>query len=116
MASRPICGHIAQLDGRIVCLYREAGQLHFRVNDIDCELTENTKVSLVRIREDANRFTVLRDGITLFTWTYQRPVIEPPLELDPTPFVEEEHFDFCLFVYNVVNDLGRRERIYAECT
>lgn len=113
-ASRPVRGHIAKLHGRTLCLYREAGVLHFRVNNEDFELTEKTYVKLERIEDNVNRITVLRDGDEMFTWTYRRPVIEPPLEIDPTPFVEEEHFDFCLFVYNVAGDPSRRERIYTE--
>jgi hypothetical protein len=111
-ASRPIRGAIAQLHGRTLCLYREAGALHFRVDNEDFELTEKTHVELVRTQDDVNRITVLRNGVPLFTWTYQRPAIYPPLELDPTPFIEEEDFDFCLFVHNVVNDPSRRKRIY----
>lgn len=114
-ASSPVHGHVGQMQGRILCLYRdEAGILHFRVDNVDLELTENTHVELERVRDDANRITILRNGILLFAWTYQRPVIEPSLEYDPTPFIEEEHFDFCLFVYNVANDPGRREIIYTE--
>lgn len=85
------------------------------MDDEDLELTEKTQVELVGVRDDVNRITVLRNGVPLFTWTYQRPVIDLS-QYDPTPFIEEEHFDFCLFVHNVVNDPGRRERIYTERT
>jgi hypothetical protein len=115
VASRPIHGHIAQLHGRILCLYRRGGVLHFRVDGEDFELTKNTSVNLERVRHDTNRIIVTQEGTLLFSWTYQRRVVFPPLELDPTPFVEEEDFDFCLFVYNVANDPERRERIYTDC-
>jgi len=116
IASSPIRGHIAQLCGHTLCFYRKAKVLHFRVDDEDLELTEETQVELVRVRDAVNCITVLRNGVPLFTWTYHRPVIDPLLEYDPTPFIEEEQFDFCLFVYNVMNDPDRRERIYTEYT
>ncbi len=111
-ASHQIRGTFAQLHGRTLFLYRVAGLLHFRVDNDDFGLTENTEVRLERLHDDLNRVSVLRDGISLFTWIYRRPMIYPPLEIDPTPCIEEEHFDFCLFVYNVVNDAVRKESIY----
>jgi len=114
--SRPIHGHIAQLHGRTLCFYRRGGVLHFRVDNKDFELTENTLVNLVRVDHDTNCIKVTREGTSLFSWTYRRPLVFPPLGLDPTPFIEEEDHDFCLFVYNVANDPGRRERIYAGHT
>ncbi|MCD4738513.1 MAG: hypothetical protein K8R89_04565 [Anaerolineae bacterium] len=116
IASRPIRGHIAQLGGHTLCFYRKEKVLHFRVDDEDLELTEETQVELVHVRDAVNCITVLRHEVPLFAWTYQRPVIDPLLEYDPTPFIDEEQFDFCLFVYNVANDPDRRERIYTEYT
>ena len=110
LAFRPIRGHVARLDGHTLILYREATMLHLRIDDADFELTDDTYIELVR--GNLNVLTVIRRGVVLFSWTYKPPVIEPPLEMDPTPFVEEEHFDFGLFVYNVMRDACRRDRIY----
>jgi hypothetical protein len=43
-------------------------------------------------------------------------VIDPPLDQDPTPFVEEEHFDFDfgLLVANVCSDPSRQDRLYRS--
>jgi len=51
-------------------------------------------------------------GNTLLQLLYKRPDLNPPLELDPTPFVEEEQFDFGVFVQSIVNDPARGNRIY----
>ena len=43
------------------------------------------------------------------------PVIDPPLEDDyVSSFVEEEDFDFGLFVQNIANNQARQERIYRD--
>lgn len=88
--------------------------MHFRVDDEDFELTAETSVRLVRENETTNTIMLFRGEDLLFACTYQRPTIDPPLKYDPTPFVDEEDFDFCLFVYNVANDPGRKARIYTE--
>jgi hypothetical protein len=88
--------------------------LHFRLHDEDFELTEETSVRPVRVDETTNTITLFRGEDLHFSWTYQRTAIDPPLKDDPTPFVEEEHSDFCLFVYNVANDPGRKARIYVK--
>jgi hypothetical protein len=33
---------------------------------------------------------------------------------DPTPFVEEEDFDFMWFIHNVLSDPARRESIWRD--
>jgi len=45
--------------------------------------------------------------------TYDPPIIDPPLSEDPTAFVEEEHFDFGLFLANLSRDQSRQARMYA---
>lgn len=105
-------GSVARMHGHTLCLYRTSGVLHFRVDDQDIQLTEDTSVSLVALDDDTYRITVSRTEAVLFDWTYKRPLIWPPLEWDPT-FVREDDFDYCLFVWNVANDPGRRARIYS---
>jgi hypothetical protein len=41
-------------------------------------------------------------------------VIDPPLDQDPTPRVEEEHFDFGLLVANVYSDPSRQDGLYRS--
>ena len=88
--------------------------MHFRVDDEDFELTAETSVKLVPVKETTNTIMLFRGEDLQSSWTYQRPALDPPLKYDPTPFVEEEDFDFCLFVYNVANDPGRKARIYTK--
>ena len=107
-----IDGHFSKLDGKMAALLRENGVLHFRVNQLDVELSDDTEAVWER-RPGLHTLTLTRDGKRILRLAYSPPVIDPPLEVDPTPFVEEEHFDFGLFVHNVLQDKGRRERIYC---
>jgi hypothetical protein len=112
--AQAVCGHIARIGEHILCLYRLGGVLHFRIDSADWELNEEIEISLQDIQEGKNRLTIARQGVPLVSLDYRRSVIRPPLAVDPTPFVEEEDFDFCLFVCNVVNDPDRKVRIYGQ--
>jgi hypothetical protein len=83
--------------------------LHFRLDDLDFLLDDATVIDL----EQGPQSTLLvrRNRSVLHTWTYVAPVLDPPLHEDPTPFVEDEDFDFGLFVHNVTNS-ARRRAIY----
>lgn len=107
-----IDGHIAVIDGYAVCLYRERGRLHLRIGAVDSEITDDTSAELAQGKVSV--LTLSRHAVGCFRWMYKRPVVEPPLDIDPTPFVEEEDFDFGLFVRNVMANPERRQRIYRH--
>lgn len=114
MAIRPIHGSFAQLDTHLVFLYRQAGVLHFRVDDTDIELTDDTCVEL--IRGETNVLIVKRDNVRLLYLVYKPYVTD---EIDQwrmymNPFIEEEHFDFGLFVWEVTQNTERRSTIYHQ--
>jgi hypothetical protein len=50
----------------------------------------------------------------LVNFRYHLPVNEVPLSIDPTPFIDEEDFDFLLFVHNVLAQDERRHRVYNQ--
>jgi hypothetical protein len=110
-----ICGHFSTLAGRLIMLYRFEGVLRLRIDDLVFALTDIHGLERTLLPENMARLTLFEGDAPVFSMTYRRPHIFPPLALDPTPFVEEEHFDFGLFVYNVLNDPGRRARIYGRC-
>ncbi len=113
LAARPVRGHFTREGGDLVLFYRRDGSLHLRAGEKDVALEPGTSVEL---RNDTTRGTrtlsVVRDGRAVLQWAHKPVEIRPPLEEDPTPFVEREQFDFALFIENVLNDPQRRERIY----
>ncbi len=105
-------GVVAELRGHVLCIYRIGGILYFRIDDQTFEIDNDTKIDLVKITNMVNRIDIYRKGALVFEWPYERPQIHPPLEIDPTPFVEEEDFDLCLLAYNIAKDPGRKERAF----
>ena len=106
-------GTFSIVDDTMLMLYRKNGVLYFRARDRTVELSDDVTSSLTN--KHSNRvFQLLKNGKPVIGLTYLPPVHEVPLSLDPTPFMEEEDFDFLLFVHNVLTNTGRRNRIYNE--
>jgi hypothetical protein len=113
LSIQSVRGHFADLDDHQLYFYRGVDEkLHIRVDDTDVLLADDARATLVRQDARTNQFQVSHGGLDAIDLTYRRPVVDPPLELDPTPFISEEDFDICLFIYNVMMDEARRERIY----
>lgn len=114
IAVRPICGSFARLDTHLVLLYRQADMLHLRVDNTDTELTDDTCIELVR--GETNVLMVVRDNVPILCLEYKPHVTD---EIDQwrmylNPFIEEEHLDFGLFVWEVVQNAERRSAIYRQ--
>ncbi len=103
-----IQGVFSKMGRHILCLYRYKDALYFRANEKNVELTAESKVLLENLCCRRRRLTVKQKGGKVCQITYFRPISLIPPSLDPTPYVEEEDFDFGLFVYNVANDPERR--------
>lgn len=113
LTTRPPAGGYSMVDGTMLCLYRIEGVLYLRVGDREFKLTDDVTSTLTR--EDKNGvFRLVQGSNVLFVFKYLLPVHEVSLSLDPTPFIEEEDFDFLLFVHNVLTETGRRHGIYCE--
>ncbi len=111
-ATAPLQGTYARVDGRLVSLYRQDdGTLVLRVDALVVPLDTRSRIELLGSGR-GRRVRVTRDGRPVAEWHHEQPVLDPPLEEDPTPFVEEEHFDFALYLSNVASDSERCERLY----
>lgn len=105
-------GSIGKIGKHILCLYKYDDVLHFRVDTKDFELTKDVTIGIENLRCRRRRLSILKNGREIFEFTYFRPINPIPLSLDPTPHIEEEDFDFGLFVYNVANDSQRRAVLF----
>jgi hypothetical protein len=108
----PVSGTYGHIAGRRVMLFRLDGDLTLQIDGWRLPM-ENYTVTL-RSENGNHVFQVSTIGGAILEWVYAPPTIDPPLELDPTPFVEEEDFDFGLFLANVSSDRGRQDRSYTE--
>lgn len=111
LASETIRGMYSTLCSDVVLLYRRNDRLFLRARGQDIEVDDTTAFVLKRAFPQS-RLTVVRGGNALFQWDYETPIPVPPLADDPTPFVEEEDFDFGLFLSHVTADPDRKTRLF----
>jgi len=108
-----VAGCFSTVNETIVSLYRVHGDLYFGIGDQEFQVKDDT-TSTLETHGRSRRFRLLERESVLVELNYLSPELEIPLSLDPTPFVEEEHFDFLLFVHNVLTQPGRRNRVWSD--
>jgi hypothetical protein len=93
------------LDSVLVALYLHCGSLILRVGEQVIPLVSVVKIS-VDGKPSERKFSVAYgEGQSL----YLKYSVAEMLKEDMTPFIENEDFDFGLFVSNVLSDPSRRE-------
>ncbi len=129
-----ISGRYALVDGTRVLFYREGETLKLRLGgetyEVDADVTagyerggaaalieqvpgRRLRKRLSRLLGAENTFRLLRRGSVILTFTYAAPLRELRV-FDPTPFMDDEDFDFMLFVHNVINSAERRDAIWRS--
>lgn len=93
-------------------LYRTADTIFFRIHGNDFVLDENTEVQ-VHGTSQRRKLYVKRFGKTIYETEYALPQTEPTPN-DQTPFIEEEDFDFGLFVSNISRDPRRKSVLLGK--
>jgi len=109
-AAGPVAGHFDFLGEALTLIFRLDGGLFVEIGGRRFPLDRVA----VDIRSD-NRHRHLRvvsEGKEVVELTYDAPKLDPPLSVDPTPFVQAEDFDFGLFLQNVSRDPARLGRMY----
>ena len=106
-----ISGLFDQLGGKLILLFRLAGVLYLQVDGQRIPIGDHA-IDLRSV--NGRRVLRVRSGSkSVLEVMYNPPIIEPPLSEDPTAFVEEEHFDFGLFVANLSKDKSRQGSLYT---
>lgn len=105
-----VCGDFVITDGLLLAHYRAGDELRLRVGRDETVLRAGA-VGRTVMGQRA-KVTVRSTSGESLTWEYDLPPLDPPLSSDPTPGVEEEHFDFGLLLANVSGDPARIERMY----
>ncbi|HRI56356.1 MAG TPA: hypothetical protein PK170_04585 [Anaerolineae bacterium] len=113
LAFRPIQGVVSRLDGHLVILFRENHGLYLRVDDLRVELTNDARVELEI--GSKNALFIVRNEVPLVRLEYEAYMADKTdqwrMYLDP--FIQDDHFDFGLFLFNTLNDLQKRDAVYS---
>lgn len=108
-----IVGAYSRVGDRIVGVFRSAETLYLLIDDRAIAWQYVQSVILEGKAADRRRLRVVIPGEELQI-DYSRPVLEPPLSSIHEPFVEDEDYEFCLFVRNLAANPVRRERVFRS--
>ena len=114
--SRQTNGIVGKAGTKIVYFYRMEDYLYIKVDELIITITIEVTSSITSIDNKTNNFKLFRGKEILLSIDYERPVINPSLEISQffNPFIEEEDFDIFLFINNVINNPRRREILYRH--
>jgi hypothetical protein len=105
------------VDDHLVCLFRLDGTLWFRFDDRLIAITEAMHASWDLFEKDRQlrgRFRLRRNDETLLDFEHAAFCGRTIIPGDDTPFVTEEDYDFMLFITNVLQEPGRRQRFFSR--
>jgi hypothetical protein len=105
-------GFFDTLDGVLVGIYAFERRLMLRVGERDIPLDNRVEVTLSGHSRN-RKLAVQKDNENLALVEYSILDDWDPEE-DPTPFIDDEDFDFGLFVANVASDPARRRVALEE--
>lgn len=115
LAKIQINGFYSHISNRLICLFLHNRNLVFKSDNELVELDNDTKVLLEIADENQNHFTIQKGGEIIFSLTYTRPSITPPISAYQFfSMVEEEDFDIFLLIYKICNNSERKERILSR--
>ncbi len=111
-APTQVDGFFAFLGGVLVALYRCRGELVLRVDHVNIPLADNI---VVEVDGPSSRrvLSVLRDGHEIVQRVY---AIDESLKFpeDPTSFLDDEDFDFGLYVANISQNRKRKGVMFGR--
>ncbi|MBX3421510.1 MAG: hypothetical protein KF752_08140 [Pirellulaceae bacterium] len=99
-------GRFTDQVGAILAFFAADGVLFLRLNDFVCEFTDSVDIRLLGVSSD-RRISVYRDGVELYS-TACRVNVTDKFDDDLTAFVDDEDFDFGLFLMNVSKSPDRK--------
>ncbi len=109
-------GTFSEVDNEVVFFFRHDGQLFIKIKDETFLIDDNTASSW-EIRKSNTIyavFTISERGKVIYEKKYRPFPSEKVIKDDLTAFVDEEDYDFFVFINSVLNSKERRTDIYKE--
>lgn len=105
-----VSGVFDYLGGKRLVLYRAGEDLWLDIDGMPIRI--DTIGIKVECRGEERLLRAFSSDHLVFEVGYELPKLDPPIADDPTPFIDEEDFDFGLFLQNIARDKSRQARIY----
>jgi len=111
-----LSGRFAMINNRVVLLFRYSGLLYLQCDHSRTEISDSLQVQLVSKNDDRGHvwhICIKESDRVLLDESYIAQSADYAI-FDPTPFVEEEDFNFGVLLKNVVSSRDRRDRFYRQ--
>lgn len=116
--SAPKFGSYDYVDRHVVGLFRQDGALWLRVDDVPVRIDDDVRARWELKRPPAGErravFQLERAGEIVLSLEYRPFGNRKLIPGDMTPFVDEEEYDFMIFVLSVLDNSERRAAIYQK--
>ncbi|MBM7842490.1 MULTISPECIES: hypothetical protein [Herpetosiphon] len=109
---RAIDGLISMGPGSAVVFYRTPRGLFLRLNRRELQISDATSADV--IRGETNTLIVYEHVYERLRWNYTPPAWIAPLIPNDNASLDEEHFDFGVFIYNVLSNKQRKRLVFAR--
>ena len=109
-------GTFSEVDTDTVFFFRHEGQLFLKIKDKTFLIHDHTTSNWEIMKSNAIYavFSISEDGKVIYEKKYRPFASKEVIEDDLTAFVDEEDYDFFVFINNVLNSRERRKDIYKE--
>ncbi len=108
----PITGSFDHINGRRALLFRLAEILYLQIDSQRLSMEDH--IVKLRFENGQRLLEVFTGDRVVLKLICTPPTLDPPLELDLTAFIEEEDFDFGLYLANVSSNRDRQARMYKS--
>jgi hypothetical protein len=113
IAAKPWTGVFEVIDKKRLCLFRWDRTLTMWAQGRIFAITDDVTSSWDLIGVGRAVFRLEKNSKTTFELEFAPFQSRKPIPGDETPFVDEEDYDFLIFVHHVLSDPARRARIYG---
>ena len=116
---QPKAGAFSEIDGKAVLFFRRNGTLQLTIEKDMFAINDNMHANW-ELKKNCERnpptavFSLYEKERKLKAIEYTPFLSRNIIPEDNTAFVDEEDYDFFIFIHNVLNDRERRRSIYAK--
>lgn len=100
------------MKGVVTVLFVNEGDLFFQFDHKTIKITESINVELNEIDEKISMFKIIVSKGVKYELPYE--VDKELFGIEPFDYIEEEEFDWGLFLANIINDKKRKELIISS--
>lgn len=106
-----INGWFKIVDNKISAIYALDNNLYFKYDFLEKRISEEAKVNIIPLLNNEKKFQLFLDSSLVIEFKYKSE--DEKLKTEPFDYIEDEDFDWGLFVSNIINNRERRKQVLS---